>query len=166
MKATRLKGGRYLFALTKYQPAKRKPGEPYRYGKWITLYSFIAKPKMPLAELYANPMNEWSAAYDSLLQEVENQKAVAAVQNEVVRSFALNELGIYNYDVIKDEQRVLVSADPIMNGESIKEGTDFYAILEGRNAVIRYHPSRLDRFVLVACSLPFPSGLSFEFKAC
>ena len=148
MISKRLKGDRYLFQLRNYVIPKRKPGKPYKSGKWVVLYSFIAKPRMPLAELYANPIREWSVAYDSLLQEVEDQKAIAAIQNQVVRSFAINELGIYNYDVIKDEERIFVNAEPVMNGESIKDGTDFYAIMKGRNAVVRYSSYSLNKFVL------------------
>lgn len=148
LKSTKLKNGRYLFDLTRYQPGNYKSGEPYKPGKWITLYSFIATPRMPLAELYGNPIKEWTASYDSLLREIEDQKAIAATQNEVVRSFAISELGIYNYDIIKDEQRVFVSANPVMDGQSIREGADFFAILKGRNSVIRYSSDGLDKFVL------------------
>ena len=148
MKSTKLKNGRYLFELQRYSPGKRDADGYYRSGKWVKLYSFISKPVMPLAKLYANPMKEWTATYDSLLQEVENQKALAAMQNEVVRNFQISELGIYNYDIIKDEERVIVTAEPVMNGKSIREGADFFAILKGRNSVIRYSPQSLSRFVL------------------
>lgn len=144
----KVKGGRYVFSLQRYKSGQYADNGKWIKGKWITLYSFYARPKMPLASLYANPMKEWTATYDSLLQEIEAQKAVAAMQNEVVRNFAINELGIYNYDIIKDEERILVNAEPVMNGESIREGTDFFAVLKGRNSVIRYSPEGLKRFVL------------------
>ncbi|MEL6561911.1 MAG: hypothetical protein AAFQ94_27235 [Bacteroidota bacterium] len=148
MKSKRLKNGRYLFELQRYDFGKRNAQGYYESGKWVKLYDFIAKPVMPLAALYANPMKAWTASYDSLLQEVESQKAIAAMQNEVVRSFEISDLGIYNYDVIKDEERVIVSAQPVMDGKSISEGADFFAILKGRNSVIRYRPQSLKRFVL------------------
>ena len=70
------------------------------------------------------------------------------MQNEVVRNFEISDLGIYNYDIIKDEERVIVSAQPVMDGKSISEGADFFAILKGRNSVIRYTSQSLNRFVL------------------
>lgn len=69
-------------------------------------------------------------------------------QNEVVRDFEISDLGIYNYDIIKDEERVTVSANPVMNSKSISKRADFFAILKGRNSVIRYTPQSLERFVL------------------
>ncbi len=120
-------------------------------GKWqvVELFNTIARPKMLLKDLYKTPAEGFAQTYDSLLAEIEKEKIRLQNQKKVIREFAVRQLGVYNYDIIKTDDRIMVKAKILVDGEKYNSfSTDVYVLPVGENTVLRYTENTLDRFVL------------------
>ena len=113
----------------------------------VKLYTAKANIKMPLAQLYKQAPQSRSATYDSLVNIMEQERQLLQAQNRVLRSFNIRQMGIYNYDIIKNEDRLMVNARVISeSSEEVSRKSDLFVILKNQNTVIRYSDSQLDQF--------------------
>lgn len=123
----------------------------YENNEWkqFTDYTAYISPKMALADLYSNQPEERSTEYDALLAQVEEEKVTLGAQNKVLREFNISKMGVYNYDYIKEEERLMVAAEIYMNGEPLKDQiTDLFVMIKDQNAVLRYDKTGLSHFVI------------------
>ncbi len=123
----------------------------YKDDEWKEYndYAVNITPKMTLASLYSNPPAERSSAYEALLAQAEEEKERLAAQNKVLREFNINKMGVYNYDYIKDEERLLVKAEIFLDDVALaNQSTDLFVMIKGENAVLRYDRTGLNHFVI------------------
>lgn len=123
----------------------------YKDGEWTEYTDFTTymSPRMTLAELYANAPAERSAEYEALLAQAEQEKETLAAQNKVLREFNISKMGVYNYDYIKEEERLMVEAEIYLDGQPLEDMvTDLFVMIKDENAVLRYAKSGLDHFVI------------------
>lgn len=117
--------------------------------KQFTDYTAYISPKMALSELYENQPEERSAEYEALLAQVEEEKVTLGAQNKVLREFNISKMGVYNYDYIKEEERLMVNAEIYVDGEKLQEQiTDLFVMIKDQNAVLRYDKTGLSHFVI------------------
>ncbi|MEL6629963.1 MAG: hypothetical protein AAFQ83_00765 [Bacteroidota bacterium] len=80
------------------------------------------------------------------------QQESYARQSEFIRSFSINQMGIYNYDrILKMQNRAEIMASFNFDAMSDYEpGTvsEVYLIMEGDNSVVQYPRQQWDRFML------------------
>lgn len=113
----------------------------------VKLYTAKTKIKMPLSELYKQAPQKISDTYDSLVNIMEQERQLLLAQNKVLRSFNIRQMGVYNYDVIKNEERLMVNAKVISDSKvDASKMSDLFVILKNQNTVIRYSESQLDHF--------------------
>lgn len=120
-------------------------------SKWeqLTDYAVYIRPKMALSELYDNPPETRSAEYEALLAQAEQEKETLAAQNKVLREFNISKMGVYNYDYIKEDERLMVNAEIFLDNVELEDQvTDLFVMLEGQNAVLRYGKNGLSHFVI------------------
>lgn len=123
----------------------------YKDGKWteFTDYTLYVSPKMTLADLYENQPEERSSEYEALLAQVEEEKETLGAQNQVLREFNISKMGVYNYDYIKEEERLMVNAELYLDGKPLEDQiTDLFVMIKDQNAVLRYNKSSLSHFVI------------------
>lgn len=123
----------------------------YKDNSWkeFTDYTVYVSPKMPLADLYANQPEERSAEYEALLAQVEQEKEILGAQNKVLREFNISKMGVYNYDYIKEEERLMVNAEIYLDGERLdNQLTDLFVMIKDQNTVLRYDKNGLSHFVI------------------
>jgi len=111
----------------------------------IKLLYMEAKVKMPLSELYSKPATQRTDEYEALVLRMKTEQQVLSSQNKVLRIFNIRKMGIYNYDIIKQEERLLVKAEVELSNDF---PTDLFVILKGQNTVIRYSEDELSRFAI------------------
>ena len=123
----------------------------YKDNVWKEVVDFTTyvTPKIALEELYSGTAEARSEEYDILLSQMEKEKEILAAQNKVLREFNISKMGVYNYDYIKEEERLLVQAELYVDGvKSEGQLTDLFVVVKGENAVLRYSASELERFVI------------------
>ncbi len=123
----------------------------HKDGDWIELtdYNVYISPKMALADLYDNQPEERSAEYEALLAQVEEEKEILGAQNKVLREFNISKMGVYNYDYIKEEERLMVNAEIYLDGKKLENQlTDLFVMIKDQNAVLRYDKNGLSHFVI------------------
>ncbi len=123
----------------------------YENNEWKQFTDYVAymSPKMALEDLYNNLPEERSAEYEALLVQVEEEKETLGAQNKVLREFNIGKMGVYNYDYIKEEERLMVNAEIYVDGEKLREQiTDLFVMIKDQNAVLRYDKSGLSHFVI------------------
>ncbi|MGB3849833.1 MAG: hypothetical protein WA958_07670 [Tunicatimonas sp.] len=112
------------------------------------LYSMTAKIKMSLKELYASQPEAWSEEYLSLLEQAEVEKKFSEAQNLVTRTFKINQMGIYNYDIPLSQNELLVQAEFSIPDQELYPDMDIYVIPGKANSVVRYSQASLGEFRL------------------
>lgn len=123
----------------------------YQDGEWkqFTDYTAYMSPKMALEDLYENQPEERSAEYEALLAQVEEEKVTLGAQNKVLREFNISKMGVYNYDYIKEEERLMVSAEIYLDGKKLDDQiTDLFVMIKDQNAVLRYDKTGMSHFVI------------------
>lgn len=141
-KISRVKGDRYRLQFVRYE---------YQDGVWKDQLDFTTyvTPKVKLEDLYADPAELRLQEYEALLVQMEEEKETLAAQNRVLREFNITQMGVYNYDYIKEEERMLVRAEIYLDGAPLKDQmTDLFVVIKDQNAVLRYGESGLDSFVI------------------
>lgn len=112
-------------------------------------FTTYVTPKMPLEELYSNSPEVRSEEYDALLAQIEEEKKVLLAQNKVLREFNISKMGVYNYDYIKEEERLLVEAEIYLDGKPLEDQvTDLFVVIKDQNSVLRYSEGGLKSFVI------------------
>ncbi|MDW3197594.1 MAG: hypothetical protein R8G66_34830 [Cytophagales bacterium] len=123
----------------------------YENNEWkqFTDYTAYISPKMALSDLYENQPEERSAEYEALLAKVEEEKVTLGAQNKVLREFNISKMGVYNYDYIKEEERLMVAAEIYLDGEKLNDQiTDLFVMIKDQNAVLRYDKTGMSHFVI------------------
>jgi hypothetical protein len=89
------------------------------------------------------------AKYNEALRAKEIEKERVAAEAELLRSFQISDMGIYNYDKQWKSDKVhqlLARFDFGMNVDLRKFPVSVFLVLGDENAVIRYVPSTYDKF--------------------
>jgi hypothetical protein len=118
--------------------------------KKVTLLAFDATIRMPLRELYSATPAQYSEKYEELMASIEESKARYEAQNMFLRTFAIDEMGIYNYDKLISGDRLMASVNLIIDGQEFEwtDGTKLLAIPRESNSVITYDQYSKDKFVV------------------
>jgi len=125
------KGETYNAALMVWKNLDEKPFPAWTDGKWGTIikgkgndYTYTIRLKeegkefsvrlraiMPLSTLFAFPPEKWKNEYDTIMAKIEEETRRMELMASVLRSFEIDQLGIYNWDkLMKEDDRVLVDA--------------------------------------------------------
>ena len=135
--------------------SKRKYRFVFYKNEWINrkvkktkIFTTKGTIKTSLEELYTSPPEQLSAAYDSLFNKIEIEKQQLEAQNKVLRQFQISQLGVYNYDKIKNDDRIYVKASITVDGKEVNGPSDLFVIPKGENTVLRYDEKYMDKFVI------------------
>lgn len=115
------------------------------------VYSTIASIKMPLKDLYRVGKDNWLALQDSISNQLQIQEARLATLGTVRRTFEVDQLGIYNYDkILNQEESLPVFASLTINGMEAENAEELmvFCYMEDEKSVIRYYFNELDKFIL------------------
>lgn len=151
----------WILTSKKYRYAKltKSKGDRYRLqfirseyeGGWKDYVDFATyvTPKMSLEGLYSDPPEVRTEEYEALLAQMEEEKETLAAQNKVLREFRITQMGVYNYDYVKDEERLLVQAELYLDDVLLADQlTDLFVVIRDQNAVMRYSAKGLGNFVI------------------
>lgn len=94
----------------------KEKGNDYVYSvnlkKENLSFSVRLRAIMPLSTLFAFPPEKWQNEYDAIMAKIEEEKERMEMMGSVLRSFEVDQLGIYNWDkLMKEADRVRVIAD-------------------------------------------------------
>jgi hypothetical protein len=107
---------------------------------------------MPLSTLFAFPPEKWKNEYEAVMAKVEEETQRMELMASVLRSFEVDQLGIYNWDkLLKEEDRVIVDAGfnwPVEVNERLSN-IEVILITGDNKGVVKYPAYSWDALALV-----------------
>ncbi len=166
------KGEQYNAALMVWKNLDDKPFPAWTENVWGTIvqdkgndytYSIQLKEEgkefsvrlraiMPLSTLFAFPPEKWKNEYEAVMAKVEEETQRMELMASVLRSFEVDQLGIYNWDkLLKEEDRVIVDAGfdwPVEVNERLSN-IEVILITGDNKGVVKYPAYSWDALALV-----------------
>ena len=174
------KGETHNAALMVWQNLDNKPFPEWTEGRWGVLkhekgndyvYSMVLKNEgkefsvrvraiMPLSTLFAFPPEKWQNEYEAIMAKVEEERKRSQMMASLLRSFEVDQLGIFNWDkLLKESERVMVNADfawPVQVNDRLNV-IEVVLITGDNRSVIKYPSYSWDALAL----LPDPDARFF-----
>jgi hypothetical protein len=136
---------------------KKEKGNDYVYTIELKeqqlSFSVRLRAIMPLTTLFAFPPEKWQTEYDAIMAKIEEERERMEMMGSVLRSFEVDQLGIYNWDkLMKEEDRVRLMADfqwPVEVNETLNN-IEVILITGDNKGVVRYPQYSWDDLALVS----------------
>lgn len=116
---------------------------------------------MPIGYLFKLPPEEWANDYQTAFAKFKKEEKRMKVMSDFTRNLNVNDFGIYNYDIIMDEEEALILAATFdfksTFNENISQPDIYYIPGEGR-AVVKYPQNQWKKFPL----MPDKKGMLFS----